>query len=122
VTTSVLVIDDDAVFRALAVQMLEGMGLRVVGEADSIEAATAAAVKLRPRAALVDVALPDGSGIKLAAELAALPWEPRVVLTSNDRSVVTEALVRSSGAVAFIAKAELPDVGLRALLDGEQPE
>jgi len=38
------------------------------------------------------------------------------------RSVVTEALVRSSGAVAFIAKAELPDVRLRALLAGEQPE
>ena len=121
-TISVLVIDDDAVFRAMAVQMLEGMGLRVVGEADTVDAAAAAAVKLRPRAALVDVALPDGSGIELAAELAALPWEPRVVLTSNDRSVVTEALIRSSGAVAFIAKAELPDVRLRALLAGEQPE
>ena len=36
------------------------------------------------RAALVDVDLPDGNGIALAHELTALPWRPRVVLTSVD--------------------------------------
>jgi DNA-binding NarL/FixJ family response regulator len=118
-TISVLVIDDDEVFRALVVRALEGMGLRVVGEAATAEAGAVAAAKLRPRAALVDVALPDGSGVELATELAALPWKPRVVLTSNDRSAVSEPLVRNCGAVAFIAKEELPDARLHALLAGE---
>jgi hypothetical protein len=40
------------------------------------------------------------------------------VLTSNDRGAVTEALVRSSGAAAFIAKEDLPDSELRELLTG----
>lgn len=116
--TSVLVIDDDATFRELAVCMLEKMGLSVVGEADTIEAATVAARNLRPEAALVDVALPDGSGVTLAVELAGLPWGPRIVLTSNDPGALTQAIARSSGAAAFIAKEDLPGSGLRALLTG----
>jgi CheY-like chemotaxis protein len=116
--TSVLVVDDDPAFRALAARMLEGLGLTVVGEADTVKAGGVAARKLRPQAALVDVALPDGSGVTLAVELAALPWGPRIVLTSNDREAVTDSLVRSSGAAAFIAKEDLPDSRLRALLSG----
>jgi CheY-like chemotaxis protein len=116
VTTSVLVIDDDVTFRKLAVRMLEAMGLSVIGEADTAEAATVAAKRLRPQAALVDVALPDGDGVTLAVELAALPWRPRVVLTSNDPGAVTQARARSSGAAAFIPKQDLPDSPLRALL------
>jgi CheY-like chemotaxis protein len=118
VTTSVLVIDDDATFRELAVRMLETMGLSVVGEADTVEAATVAARTLRPQAALVDVALPDGNGVTLAVELAALPWRPRIVLTSNDPGAVTQARARSSGAAAFIAKQDLPGSRLGALLTG----
>ena len=117
-TTSVLVIDDDPAFRHLAVRMLEGIGLSVVGEADTVEAAGEAARALRPEAALVDVGLPDGSGVTLAVELAGLPWGPRIVLTSNDRGAVSEELVRSSGAAAFIAKEDLAGSRLRALLTG----
>jgi CheY-like chemotaxis protein len=117
-STSVLVIDDDATFRELAVLMLERMGLCVVGEADTVAAARAAARRLRPQAALVDVALPDGSGAALAGELAALPWGPRIVLTSNDPAAVTEAVARSAGAAAFIAKQELPGSKVGALLAG----
>lgn len=113
-----LVIDDDPTFRALAVRMLEGMGLSVVGEADSVRAAATAARELRPQAALVDVALPDGSGVTLTVELAALPWGPRIVLTSNDAGAVTQALARSSGAAAFIPKEDLPDSHVGALLTG----
>jgi CheY-like chemotaxis protein len=119
--TTVLVIDDDATFRELAIQMLEGMGLSVVGEADTVEGAGAAAMSLRPQGALLDIALPDGNGIALAAELAALPWAPRIVLTSNDPGAATQAVARSAGAVAFIAKQDLPDDRLRALLTG-RPE
>jgi CheY-like chemotaxis protein len=117
--TSVLVIDDDPTFRELAVDMLEAMGLTVVGQADTFASAGLAARALRPEAALVDIALPDGDGIALAGELAALPWAPRVVLTSNDPAAANEAVARSAGAAAFIAKQELPDSRLRALLTGK---
>jgi CheY-like chemotaxis protein len=121
--TSVLVIDDDPTFRELAVRLLAGMGLDVVGEADTVEAATVAARSLRPEAALVDVVLPDGSGVTLAGELAALPWRPRIVLISNDPEAVTAAVAQSAGAAAFVAKHELPGSPLGPLLTGEpQPE
>jgi DNA-binding NarL/FixJ family response regulator len=116
--TTVLVIDDDPAFRALAVRMLVGMGLAVVGEAGTVEAATRAANTLRPQSALVDVGLPDGDGVTLAGMLASLPWRPRIVLTSSDPDATTPADARSVGAASFIAKDDLPESGLRALLTG----
>ena len=115
---SVLVVDDDAVFRELAAEILAAQGLSVSGEADTLAAGAAVARRLRPDAALVDVTLPDGSGVELARDLAALPWGPRIVLTSSDSAAVTEDVARSAGAVAFIAKQELAGSPLRDLLAG----
>ena len=81
---TVLIVDDDAAFRGLAARVLAAMGLQVVGEAGTYAEGAAAAAELRPDAALVDVGLPDGDGIELAAHLVALPWRPRVVVTSSD--------------------------------------
>jgi DNA-binding NarL/FixJ family response regulator len=113
---SVLVIDDDLAFRGLAMRMLIAAGFGVAGEAGTVAAATAAALDLRPDAALVDVGLPDGDGISLARELAALPWHPRVVLVSTDADAASAEDVRLSGAESFVPKAELPSVSLERLL------
>jgi DNA-binding NarL/FixJ family response regulator len=113
---SVLLVDDDAVFRELARRMLSATGLVVVAEAETVAAAIAAAHEVKPDAALVDVGLPDGDGIALAGELTALPWRPRVVLTSTDPDAATPEDVRRSGAGAFVAKDELPNAPLRQLL------
>jgi CheY-like chemotaxis protein len=71
--TSVLVIDDDPEFRGLVVRLLARVGLLIVGEADTVEAAIRAAMTLKPQSALVDVSPPDGDGVTLAGALAALP-------------------------------------------------
>jgi DNA-binding NarL/FixJ family response regulator len=113
---SVLLIDDDPAFRELARRVLSGTGVKVVGEADSVATGMAAALGLRPDAMLVDVGLPDGDGVALARELAALPWRPRVVLTSIDPDAATPEDVRRSGADGFAPKDELPGAGLRLLL------
>jgi CheY-like chemotaxis protein len=113
---SVLVVDDDASFRSLAVRMLAGVGLLVVGEAETAAAALSAATALRPQAILVDVGLPDRDGVSLAGELARLPWRPRVVLTSSDAEAATASDVRGAGAAAFVPKHELPDAPLDVLL------
>ena len=119
VTRSVLVVDDDPEFRELAGRLLAASGLTVVGEADSLAAALAAAVQLKPSAVLADVELPDGDGVTLARELAALPWHPRVVLTSIDGDITTTGEARLAGAHAFVVKADLPDAPLARLLGGE---
>jgi CheY-like chemotaxis protein len=115
---TVLIVDDDPAFRDLARRLVGGLGLSVAGEADTCAAAVKAATELRPDAALVDVGLPDGDGVTLAAQLVALPWTPRVVLTSSDADAVTAEAAREAGAVGFLPKGELMDGALRAWLTG----
>jgi CheY-like chemotaxis protein len=119
VSRSVLVVDDDPEFRELAGRLLAASGLTVVGEADSVAAALAAAARFEPSAVLVDVELPDGDGITLARELAALPWRPRIVLTSINGDLASTADARHAGARAFVNKADLPNAPLGQLLGGE---
>jgi DNA-binding NarL/FixJ family response regulator len=118
-TRSVLVVDDDPTFRELAGRLLKAAGLKVVGEAGSAAMAITSAEAMKPDAALVDVDLPDRDGIALAQELTALPWRPRVVLTSVDPDAAGPDDVRRSGALAFMHKAELANGTLRRLLSAD---
>jgi CheY-like chemotaxis protein len=115
---SVLVVDDDPDFRDLATRLLAELGLTVIARAGTVAAARTAAHELQPRAALVDVGLPDGDGVELAAELSQLPWQPRVLLTSSDPEVTTTAEARAAGAVGFLSKTELPTGNLWQMLAG----
>lgn len=114
--SSVLLIDDDPAFRRLARRTLRGTGLTVIGEADTVASGSSAARSLKPEIMLVDVGLPDGDGITLATELSALPWSPRIVLTSVDADAASEEDVRRSGARGFVPKQDLPGLGLRLLM------
>lgn len=100
-------------------RLLAASGLAVIGEAGTVAAALATADRLKPAAALVDVELPDGHGVMLAHELAALPWRPRVVLTSVNGDSTTTEEAQQAGAQAFVVKAELPDAPLARWLGGE---
>jgi DNA-binding NarL/FixJ family response regulator len=114
----VLVVDDDAAFRGLARRLLIAAGLNVVGEADGVATAIAAARELRPDGALVDLRLGDGDGIELCGALTALEWRPRVVLTSTHPEGATDDDVRRCGADGFFPKDQLPGAPLKELLGG----
>ena len=116
--STVLIVDDDVEFRGLAARVLAAMGLQVVGEAGTYAEGAAAAAELRPDAALVDVGLPDGDGIALAAHLVALPWRPRVVVASSDPDATSTEAVQRFGAIGFMAKETLPDGQLATMLTG----
>lgn len=114
--TTVLVVDDHAGLRACARRLLEGQGLRVVGEAADCASALARARELRPRLALVDVFLPDGDGFEVAARLAALEDAPAVVLISSHDRTEFDALVPGSAARGFVPKDELSREAIEALI------
>lgn len=114
----VLIVDDDPAFRRLAGQIVAGLGFDVAGEAGTVADAVVAAADLHPEAVLVDVGLPDGDGIVLAAQLVTLPWRPRVVLTSSDPEAVSAAAAQRAGATGFLPKHELTDGSLRWMLSG----
>jgi DNA-binding NarL/FixJ family response regulator len=112
-------VDDDPVFRRLVRRMLDRNGLAVIGEAENVASAKEAARNLRPDMVLVDVGLPDGDGVTLAAALVALPWAPRVVLMSGDPDAATEEDVHLSGAEGFVHKGDISGAGLDLLLAAE---
>ena len=112
-TSYVLLVDDDETFRGLAARLLAALDLGEVVEAGSVASALDSAERLQPVAALVDVSLPDGDGVELAARLVSMPWRPRVLLTSSDLEAP-----RSAGAIPFIAKDHLADGALRSRLAG----
>jgi len=114
---SVLVVDDDPAFLSLAKRTLTSMGIEVVATAPDPATAVKAAHLTRPNGVLVDIGLPDREGIDLAYELAALPWAPRVVLTSTDRDAGSVLDTRDgSRRLPFVPKDELADGQLRRLL------
>jgi DNA-binding NarL/FixJ family response regulator len=116
---SVIIVDDDPTFRLLARRLLTEAGLLVAGEAENVAEGLSVAQELKPDAALVDVGLPDGDGFGLARQLTALPWRPRVVLTSVESDLGSDGAVRSAGAEAFVHKGDLPNAPLARLLGGE---
>ena len=102
---------------SLATRILTEAGLEVVATAEDAAGAVSAANATKPDAALVDVGLPDRAGVDLAYELAALPWRPRVVLTSTDIDAAF-ALDVSDGRprLPFIAKEDLANGRVSSLL------
>jgi CheY-like chemotaxis protein len=114
---SVLVVDDDPSALCLATRVLADIEVEVAATAADAATAIQAAHSAKPDAALVDVGLPDRDGIDLAYELAALPWKPRVVLTSSDRDAVS-GIESQPGrdALPFLPKQELTDGRLHRLL------
>ncbi|MGZ4270286.1 MAG: response regulator [Solirubrobacteraceae bacterium] len=104
---SVLIVDDDPVFRDLARAMLAAAGFDEIAEAADVAEARAVAGRVRPDAVLLDVHLPDGDGLALARELGAAA---RVLVTSSDASIG-----RAPG-ITFVAKTELPGADLRHYL------
>ena len=112
---SVLIVDDEATFRRHATRLLAIRGFRVVGEAGDAREALRAARELEPGAVLLDVNLPDRSGVELARDLSGLPASPRVLLTSADADIEAEEVDRC-GAIGFVPKAQLPVSDLVGLL------
>src|SRR3954453_7365330 len=113
----VLVVDDDPAFLSLAMRILRDAGVTVAATEATGATGLATAHQLKPDAVLVDVGLPDRSGIDLARELVGLPWAPRVLLTSTDRDAVTGP--GEDGTPPFVPKEDLPGAPLHRLLVGE---
>ena len=113
----VLIVDDHPTFRASARTLLELEGFDVVGEAEDGTGALAAVAALQPELVLLDVALPDMSGLEVAERLARSP-SPAVVLTSSRDPRDFGPRLARSGARGFIPKNRLSAAAIAAVLGG----
>ncbi|MCC7051724.1 MAG: response regulator transcription factor [Gemmatimonadaceae bacterium] len=101
----VLVVDDHPIVREGVRRILEAApDMQVVGEASDGASALALAARLQPDAAVVDVGLPDMSGLALVRLLKAQRAELTVVMLSmyDDAEYARES--RVAGAAAYVVK------------------
>lgn len=120
-----LIIDDHPIVRE-GLKAFLGLqtDLEVVGEAGTAPEGLELARTLAPQLILLDVQLPDGTGLSILTDLLALNPKPRVlVLTSfADEAYIREAMRK--GASGFLLKHAGPKVlldNVRAALRGEMP-
>jgi len=100
---SVFLVDDHEVVRRGLADLLSGdPDLTVVGEAGSVSEAMARVPAVRPDVAVLDVRLPDGSGIDLCRDLLTKHDDLRcLILTSftDEQSMLDAILAGASGYV-----------------------
>jgi two-component system response regulator DevR len=101
--TTVFVLDDHEVVRRGVAALLEAAGdITVVGEAGTAASALARIRATRPDVAVLDVRLPDGSGVEVCREVRSeLPEVGCLVLTSfaDDEALFQAVLAGASGYV-----------------------
>lgn len=105
-----LVVDDDDVFRTRLAQALRDRGYDV-REAPTCDAAIAHARAESPELVLVDLRLPDGSGLEVVRALVALDPLTRIVVLTSYGSIATALDAVKLGAVHYLTKpADVDDI------------
>src|SRR5262249_23196384 len=98
---TLLLVDDHAVMRMGLRTLFDAVPhFQVVGEAGSLAEAVAAARRCQPDVVVMDVRLPDGSGVEAARELAADFPRPGVVMLpsyADEQAVVASILAGAAG-------------------------
>ncbi len=106
----VLVIDDDAPYRERLVRAFARHGFSAHGAASASEALERAR-ELRPGYAVIDLRLPDGSGLDLVRELKALDARVTLVVLTGYGSIATAVEAVRRGATHYLAKpADVDDI------------
>jgi DNA-binding NarL/FixJ family response regulator len=117
VAVAIIIVDDNARFRARAKLRLEADGYVVVAEAGDGASALEAAELHRPEVVLLDIGLPDMSGLTVAERLTSEAGGPAVVLTSTHDAADFGDQIARCGARGFVPKAAFSTEKITALLD-----
>ena len=120
---SLLIVDDHEVVRQGLVAMFERRpGFHVVAEAGTVAEAVEAARRFRPDLVVMDVRLPDGSGVEACREIRAeLPETKVVMLTSypDEEAVMSAIIAGASGYLLKQVRARDLVAALEAVARGE---
>ena len=115
-TETVVIVDDNAAFRARARVLLSYEGYDVIGEAEDGVSGLDVVHRLRPNVALLDVQLPDIDGFSVARKVRDEDHQTAVVIISTRDTTDYGDAVDGCGARGFIPKSELCGDALRAVL------
>lgn len=108
--TTILVVEDDEVYRDRLVQAFTRRGFEATGAPDG-PAAIAAARMASPELALVDLRMPEMSGLDVVRELHAIDDTTRIVVLTAYGSIATALDAIRLGAVHYLTKpAEMDEI------------
>lgn len=119
----ILIVDDHPIMRMGLRQLLESSPrFEVCGEAGSVDEAVTVITAVRPvDLVVVDISLPDRSGLELIRELRSLdPRARALVVSSHDEKVYAERVLRAGGR-GYLMKDRAPEQIIAAVgqvLDG----
>ncbi|NQW17870.1 MAG: response regulator transcription factor [Chloroflexi bacterium] len=117
-SVSIMLVDDQPVFREVARALLERDGdFDVVAEASDGIDAVSMVDSVHPDVVIMDIQMAAMSGIEATRKILAEHPGATVVLTSMTAESEYLRLVREIGALAFIAKRNLNAPSLRSVLD-----
>ena len=110
-TIRVLLAEDDANARSVLTDLLGSLGYSVLAQVGSGREAVRRTQEMTPDVVLLDVHMPDGSGIEAAEEITQQVPGTAVVLFSGDESVsLSDREVSATAAIAFLPKPTPPRV------------
>lgn len=120
---NILIIDDHTLFReGLKAILSRDSRFKVVGEAGSAREGLGLARKLKPDVVLVDISLPDRSGIQLTSEIRTLLPESQIMIVSMHSKIDRIAEAFQAGAKGYVVKESAGErllQGLEAVGKGE---
>lgn len=112
----ILLVDDHPIVRVGVKEQLASMtDLRVIGEAASAAEAVMLAEALKPDLVLLDISLPDASGVQVCRQIAVSRPQTRILMMSihDDADLVRGAI--AAGAHGYVLKGASMDMLLEAV-------
>ena len=111
-----LICDDNAAMRTLLAVVVESSpALRVVGEAVDGHETVAEARRHQPDVILLDLAMPNRSGLEAIPDLRAVAPNARIIVLSGFSAATVAAEVLALGAVSYLEKGAHPDAIVAAI-------
>jgi two-component system, response regulator RegA len=118
---TLLVVDDDETFRERLVRAFTDRGLLAKG-AGGVSAALTMAKEDSPELAVVDLRMPDGSGLDVVRELHAMDHTTSIVVLTGFGSIATALEAVRLGAASYLTKPATVDEILAAFDSATPPQ
>jgi len=111
----ILLIEDHPIVRTACRLMLEAKGGVEIAEATTAASGLDIAASFSPDLVILDLRLPDGSGLDLLARLMSVEPDQRIIVFSMYEDPMFASRALQTGARGYITKNDDPDVFLQAI-------
>ena len=106
---AILIVDDDEFFRRAERRLLEDQAFEIVGEASNAEEGVRLARVLHPDVVLMDIAMPNLSGLEATRQIKTAEPDTKVVMVTVHDDPGYRRVAANYGADAYVIKKRFRD-------------